>query len=62
MNEKPIFKTSSYSNISACVEVATNAPSTVYVRDSKDQQGPIVAFLPGAWRAFVGAVKVGVIS
>jgi hypothetical protein len=35
-----------------CVEVATT-PGTVHVRDSKDAQGPRLAFAPGAWTDFV---------
>ncbi|MFJ6216042.1 DUF397 domain-containing protein [Streptomyces sp. NPDC092296] len=35
-----------------CVEVAA-CPQTVHVRDSKDKQGPQLAFSPEAWGAFV---------
>lgn len=35
-----------------CVEVAV-APGTVHVRDSKDKQGPQLAFTPAAWADFV---------
>ncbi|MEU5937671.1 DUF397 domain-containing protein [Micromonospora sp. NPDC047548] len=38
-----------------CVEVATNLPGVVGVRDSKDPRGPVLAFDPYAWRAFVAA-------
>ncbi|WP_433535214.1 DUF397 domain-containing protein [Micromonospora sp. CA-249363] len=38
----------------ACVEVADNLPGLVAVRDSKDPDGPVLVFEPGAWRAFVG--------
>ncbi|MFC6022490.1 DUF397 domain-containing protein [Plantactinospora solaniradicis] len=44
----------SSSNGGACVEVADNLAGRVLVRDSKDQQGPLLAFGPEAWRAFVG--------
>ncbi|GAA2977500.1 DUF397 domain-containing protein [Streptomyces fulvorobeus] len=40
------------SNSSECVEVAS-APGTVHVRDSKNVQGPRLAFGPGAWAGFV---------
>ena len=36
----------------SCVEVAT-CPNTVHVRDSKDKQGPQLAFSPTTWTAFV---------
>ncbi|MGW1841586.1 DUF397 domain-containing protein [Streptomyces sp. NPDC001966] len=35
-----------------CVEVAA-APGTVHVRDSKNAQGPRLAFGPSAWAGFV---------
>jgi hypothetical protein len=40
-----------------CVEVATNLPGLVAVRDSKDPSGPALSFTPGEWAAFVGGVK-----
>lgn len=45
------------SNGGNCVEVADNIPGIVAVRDSKDPDGPALAFSPAAWRAFVTAVK-----
>ncbi|GHJ06286.1 hypothetical protein TPA0907_06530 [Micromonospora humidisoli] len=39
----------------ACVEVADNLSGVVMVRDSKDPGGPVLAFDPYAWRAFVAA-------
>jgi hypothetical protein len=47
------FVKSSYSTSAGeCVEVATNIPGTVAVRDSKDPDGEIVRFSPAAWQAF----------
>ncbi|GAA4538517.1 DUF397 domain-containing protein [Streptomyces collinus] len=46
---------SSYSSGSegdSCVEVATE-PGTVHVRDSKNADGPRLAFEPAAWAGFV---------
>ncbi|MFF5171696.1 DUF397 domain-containing protein [Micromonospora sp. NPDC000089] len=40
----------------ACVEVADNLPGAVAVRDSKDPAGPVLAFAPDSWRAFVGRI------
>lgn len=40
----------------ACVEVADNLSGVVVVRDSKDTGGPVLAFGPATWRAFVGHV------
>ncbi|OZV83701.1 DUF397 domain-containing protein [Micromonospora echinospora] len=45
--------TRSSGNGGACVEVADNLPGVVGVRDSKDPDGPALAFSPTAWRAFV---------
>ena len=40
-----------------CVEVSDDLPAAVGVRDSKDPNGPVLVFTPGAWRAFVAGVK-----
>lgn len=54
------FAKSSYSSPSGeCVEVATNMPATVAIRDSKDPDGPILCFTPDAWAAFRAAVVEG---
>lgn len=48
-----------------CVEVSTNltnATGTVLVRDSKDPSGPVLAFTPQEWEAFVGGVREGEFS
>ncbi|MEU4779379.1 DUF397 domain-containing protein [Micromonospora sp. NPDC023633] len=42
-----------------CVEVATNLPGIVAVRDSKDDTGPALAFNPDGWQIFVNEVKGG---
>ncbi|GII77058.1 hypothetical protein Sru01_20400 [Sphaerisporangium rufum] len=58
-------------NGSNCVEVAVADPTEAGVahkadadrlflfRDSKDPEGPILAFTPSEWAAFVGGVKDG---
>ncbi|MDT0547450.1 MULTISPECIES: DUF397 domain-containing protein [Streptomyces] len=52
-----IFRKSSYSNgTDECVEVATNHPDTVAIRDSKRPEGPILRVAPAAWAAFREAV------
>ncbi|QHC21535.1 DUF397 domain-containing protein [Streptomyces sp. GS7] len=35
-----------------CIEIAT-CPTTVHIRDSKDQDGPQLAVPAGSWAAFV---------
>ncbi|SCF15814.1 protein of unknown function (DUF397) [Micromonospora viridifaciens] len=42
-----------------CVEVATNLPGIVAVRDSKDSGGPALIFGPKIWGDFVNAVRTG---
>jgi hypothetical protein len=39
-----------------CVEVA-GLPGTVAVRDSKNPDGPALAFAATEWAAFIGAIK-----
>ncbi|MEU4383450.1 DUF397 domain-containing protein [Micromonospora echinofusca] len=49
--------TRSGGNGGECVEVATNLPGIVAVRDSKDPDGPALTLHPQAWRAFVRSTK-----
>lgn len=44
-------------NANTCVEVARNLRGIVAVRDSKDPDGPALAFAPAAWRAFTTHLK-----
>jgi hypothetical protein len=55
------WRKSSYSNGNggACVEVARNLPDDVAVRDSKDPDGPTLAFAPEQWQSFTAQVKAG---
>jgi len=45
-----------------CVEVATNLPNVVAVRDSKDPDGPKLVFTRSTWKAFVDDLKTGRIA
>lgn len=40
-----------------CVEVATNLPGVVGVRDSKDPAGPALTVDPGSWRSFLASLQ-----
>jgi hypothetical protein len=55
------WRKSSYSGTQGgnCIEVARAAAGGVAVRDSKDRQGPWLAFGPGQWRRFAAGVKAG---
>jgi len=51
-----MWRKSSYSGQGNCVEVAA-AGRGVAVRDSKDPDGPELAFGQHAWQSFVAAIK-----
>ncbi|GAA3107589.1 DUF397 domain-containing protein [Streptosporangium carneum] len=56
-----VFRKSSLSGSSNdnCVEVATNLPGLVAVRDSKDPSGPVLTFPPGVWSDFLRSIRHG---
>ena len=58
---RPRWRKSSYSGNggSDCVQVARNLPDVVLVRDSKNLDGPALAFTEEAWSALVQGVKQG---
>ena len=43
----------------SCVEVASNLPRVVAVRDSEDPNGPVPTIESADWREFVSDVKAG---
>ncbi|MGW5681812.1 DUF397 domain-containing protein [Nonomuraea sp. NPDC003754] len=43
----------------ACVEVAGLADGSVALRDSKEQDGPVLVFTPSEWDAFTAGVRDG---
>jgi hypothetical protein len=57
--ERAEWRKSSYSgsNGGDCVEVASNLPGVVAVRDSKDPDGPKLMFSPDEWRAFAAGIR-----
>jgi hypothetical protein len=50
-------KSTRSNNGGACVEVATNLPGAVAVRDSKDREGPKLAVSNRSWSAFIQGIK-----
>jgi Domain of unknown function (DUF397) len=59
--EVGVWRKASYStsNGGECVEVASARPAAIAVRDSKDPDGPRLAFAPRGWDRFVTEVKTG---
>ena len=53
------YKSSYSSQDGNCVEVATNMPGTVAVRDSKHPEGPRLLISAAEWRAFVRDLRAG---
>ncbi len=56
-----VWRKSTYSghNGGNCVEVAVLADGARAVRDSKDPDGPALAFSAGEWQEFVSRVRSG---
>ena len=51
------YRKSSYSDdVGECVEVATNIPTTVAIRDSKNPESPSIHIGPEAWSTFQAAL------
>ncbi|WP_157248764.1 DUF397 domain-containing protein [Nonomuraea typhae] len=60
MNVTPAWRKSRFCNgNSACVEFAHLADGNVALRDSKEQDGPVLVFTPEEWDAFTQGVRAG---
>ncbi|MGX8905972.1 DUF397 domain-containing protein [Streptomyces netropsis] len=54
------FRKSSFSDPNhECVEIATNIPGIVAIRDSKSPHGPVIRFSPAPWDTFRDALVAG---
>ena len=52
------WRTSTFSGGNgSCVEVASNLPGIIAIRDSKDRQGPALVFTPDEWNAFLAGIR-----
>ncbi|MEU9376180.1 DUF397 domain-containing protein [Streptomyces sp. NPDC048255] len=49
----PHWRTSSYTGTETCVEVASDTPGCVMVRDTKRPDGGTITVGPSAWSSFV---------
>lgn len=56
-----VWRKSSHSsgNGGQCVEVATNLPSVIAVRDSKNPNGPSLLLTHPQWHTFIDGIKTG---
>ncbi|GAA4235769.1 hypothetical protein GCM10022254_43770 [Actinomadura meridiana] len=56
-----VWNRSSHStgDANTCVEVATNLPTIVAIRDSTGPTGPTLIFSPAAWKTFTDQLKNG---
>lgn len=56
-----IWRKSSYSSSTGqnCVQVATNLPGMVAIRDSKDPDGPRLIVSASEWRKFAAGIREG---
>ncbi len=54
-------KSSRSNDVGACVEVATNLPGIVAIRDSKDPDGPVLELTRAEWSAFLASVRDGTV-
>jgi hypothetical protein len=55
-DERSAWRKSSCSNPDSCVEVRF-VENAIQVRDSKNQDGPVLTFTEREWAAFVDGVK-----
>ncbi|MFF5011967.1 DUF397 domain-containing protein [Streptomyces sp. NPDC001165] len=57
------YRKSTYSDQAAeCVEIATNLPTTIAIRDSKRPTGPFLHVTPTAWTAFQASLLKGTLT
>ncbi len=52
-------KASKSGNNGDCVEVTFSLPGVIAVRDSKDPDGPVLAFTRDEWEAFLAGARAG---
>lgn len=57
------FRKSSFSDPNhECVEIATNIPDIVAIRDSKVSEGPVIRLSPAPWETFRAALVMGALD
>jgi hypothetical protein len=53
------FRTSSFCTGGGCVAVGRTPEGDVALRDSKEQDGPVLRFTRDEWRAFLAGARAG---
>lgn len=53
------IKSSLSNGASTCVETASIKQDEILVRNSRDPEGPVLAFTKAEWVAFIAGVKAG---
>jgi hypothetical protein len=57
---RALWRKSTHSNNGgACIEVATNLPGIVAVRDSKNQSGPVLVIGSESWHVLTSKIRAG---
>jgi hypothetical protein len=51
------WQKSDFCGTGACVEVSLPMAGPVFIRDSKDPEGPVLEFTQAEWDAFVQGIK-----
>ena len=52
-----MWQKSDFCGNGACVEIAPGPAGAVFIRDSKDPEGPMLRFTRAEWEAFAAGVK-----
>ncbi|HMH92548.1 MAG TPA: DUF397 domain-containing protein [Streptosporangiaceae bacterium] len=59
MQDNLNFRKSTHSFANGNCAEAASVAATVFVRDTADRGGPVLAFTPDEWHAFLGGVRNG---
>jgi hypothetical protein len=59
MDNRTWYKSSFSTGNGQCVETAPHEEEGIYVRNSRDPEGPVLHFTPQEWTAFLAGVKAG---
>lgn len=57
--ETLVWRKSRYCETSACVEIARCDDGTIFLRDGKDPDGPVLRFTERQWLVFLSCLRSG---